>query len=101
MTVGELATARRPGLCVPIVVLNDGWLGLMKVKQERSGFGPSGSLLGERVGAPAHYFGVPVRAAGDAASLRGALRWALARDGPSVVEAAIDVEPYSQTVFDG
>src|ERR1043165_2416944 len=37
MTAGELALARRLGLKAPIVVLNDGWLGLMKIKQERRG----------------------------------------------------------------
>lgn len=100
MTAGELATARRLGLSVPVVVLNDGWLGLMKVKQERSGFGLSGAFLGEQAGSPAHYFGAPVRPASDIASLRSALRWALELDGPSVIEAFIDVESYSQTVFD-
>ena len=100
MTVGELATARRLGLRVPIVVLNDGWLGLMKVKQERIGYPSSAAVLGEQVDPPAHYFGVPVRAVYDEAGLGEAVRWALALDGPSVIEAFIDVEPYSTTVFD-
>ncbi len=100
MTVGELATARRLGLPAPIVVLNDGWLSLMKVKQERSAFGSSGAFLGERAAPPERYFGVPVRAAETAEALRDALGWALSLDGPSVVEARIDPAPYSQTVFD-
>ncbi|MCI0779562.1 MAG: thiamine pyrophosphate-binding protein, partial [Chloroflexi bacterium] len=100
MTVGELATAARLGLAVPTVVLNDGWLGLMKVKQERLGYGSSGAVLGEQAEPPAHYFGVPVRPARDEAALRGALAWALGLDGPSVIEAFIDVGPYSETVFD-
>jgi len=100
MTVGELAAARRLGLRVPVVVLNDGWLGLMKVKQERLDYGSSGALLGEQVDPPSHYFGVPVRVARDERSLADSLRWALALDGPSVVEAYVDVEPYSTTVFD-
>ena len=100
MTVGELATARRLGLRVPIVVLNDGWLGLMKVKQERGGFALTGSFLGEPGESPSHYFGVPCRAVRDADSFGEALDWALALDGPSVIEAFIDVEPYSATVFD-
>ncbi len=101
MTVGELATAARLGLRVPTVVLNDGWLGLMKVKQERLGYGSSGALLGEQPESPAHYFGVPVRSVRDEEALRRALAWALERDGPSVIEAFIDVGPYSETVFDG
>ncbi|MEX2598059.1 MAG: thiamine pyrophosphate-binding protein, partial [Dehalococcoidia bacterium] len=100
MTVGELAMARRMGLKAPVVVLNDGWLGLMKVKQERLEFGSSGALLGEQVEPPSHYFGVPVRAVRDEKAFREALDWALSLDGPSVIEAFIDVEAYSQTVFD-
>ena len=53
MTVGELATALRLGLRVPIVVLNDGWLGLMKVKQERLGFS---FFLHGRLKPPNHHF---------------------------------------------
>ena len=100
MTAGELATARRLDLPVPIVVLNDGWLGLMKVKQERLDYGSSGALLGEQSESPASLFGVPFRAARDEAAFRAALRWALQLDGPSVIDAFIDVEPYSTTVFD-
>jgi acetolactate synthase-1/2/3 large subunit len=56
MTVGELALARRLNLAVPTIVLNDGWLGLMKVKQERKGHTLSGVFLGEPVESPPHYF---------------------------------------------
>ncbi|MCH8973842.1 MAG: hypothetical protein IH869_02090, partial [Chloroflexi bacterium] len=73
----------------------------MKVKQERLGYGSSGAVLGEQPEPPAHYFGVPVRAARDEGALRSALAWALGLDGPSVIEAFIDVGPYSETVFDG
>jgi acetolactate synthase I/II/III large subunit len=100
MTAGELALARRLGLRVPIVILNDGWLGLMKIKQEKRGYGLSGVRLGAPVDSPAHYFGVACRAARSEAEFGAALDWALALDGPSVVEAFIDVEPYSETVFD-
>ena len=100
MTAGELAVARRLGLAVPIVVLNDGWYGLMKVKQEHQEYAYSGSFLGTPPDSPAHYFGVPCRAARDEEALRDALDWGLGLDGPSVIEVFIDVEPYSQTVFD-
>ena len=100
MTVGELATARRLGICVPIIVLNDGWLGLMKVKQERLGNPESASVLGEPLDPPAHYFGVPVRGVRDQAELADAIKWALSLEGPSVIETFVDVEPYSKTVFD-
>ncbi len=100
MTAGELATARRLGLAVPIIVLNDGWLGLMKVKQEHWEYPLYGVELGEPPPTPEHYFGVPCRAARNVASLRDALCWALEQRGPSVVEAFVDVESYSSTVFD-
>jgi acetolactate synthase I/II/III large subunit len=100
MTAGELALARRLRLAVPIIVLNDGWLGLMKVKQERKNYRLSGVHLGDPVDSPPHYFGVPCRPAKDPEAFSGALNWAFSLTGPSVIEAFIDVEPYSQTVFD-
>jgi acetolactate synthase-1/2/3 large subunit len=100
MTAGELALARRLGLAVPVIVLNDGWLGLMKVKQERKGYGLSGVRLGAPPESPPHYFGVPCRPAKNEKALGEALDWALDLKGPSVIEAFIDVEPYSETVFD-
>jgi acetolactate synthase-1/2/3 large subunit len=100
MTVGELAVAKRLGLAVPTIVLNDGWLGLIKVKQERKSYGYSGVFLGERAEPPSHYFGVPCRAAKSEKELDSAIDWAFTLKGPSVIEAFIDVEPYSQTVYD-
>jgi acetolactate synthase I/II/III large subunit len=100
MTAGELALARRLRLAVPIVVLNDGWLGLMKVKQERKNYRLSGVHLGDPVDSPPHYFGVPCHPAKNPEAFSDALDWAFSLTGPSVIEAFIDVEPYSQTVFD-
>ncbi len=100
MTAGELALARRLNLPVPVIVLNDGWLGLMKVKQERKNYPLSGVYLGAPPDSPAHYFGVPCRAAKNPKEFRAALAWALAADGPTVIEAFIDVASYSETVFD-
>ncbi len=100
MTVGELALARRLNLAVPVIVLNDGWLGLMKVKQERKDYPLSGVRLGVPPETPAHYFGVPCRSAKGPDEFRNALDWAFTLGGPSVIEAFIDVESYSATVFD-
>jgi acetolactate synthase I/II/III large subunit len=100
MTAGELALARRLNLAVPVIVLNDGWLGLMKIKQERKSYSLSGVRLGHPPESPAHYFGAPCRAAKTPEAFRDALRWAFAQNGPSVIEAFIDVEAYSSTVFD-
>jgi acetolactate synthase I/II/III large subunit len=100
MTVGELALARRLNLAVPIIVLNDGWLGLMKVKQERKNYPLSGVFLGAPSASPPHYFGVPCRSAKNEKDFRAALDWAFTLNGPSVTEAFIDPESYSATVFD-
>ena len=100
MTAGELALARRLNLAVPVIVLNDGWLALMKIKQERRHYPLSGVHLGAPPEPPAHYFGVPCRAAKGAGDFRAALDWALSLNGPSVIEAFIDAESYSATVFD-
>ncbi len=100
MTAGELALARRLNLAVPLIVLNDGWLGLMKVKQEKRKYPLSGVWLGEPPESPAHYFGVPCRSAKSPADFRLALDWAFSLGGPSVVETFVDAERYASTVFD-
>lgn len=100
MTAGELALARRLHLAVPVIVLNDGWLGLMKVKQERRNYPLSGVYVGAPPESPAHYFGVSCRAAKTPDEFRAALDWAFDSDGPTVIEAFVDAEAYSSTVFD-
>jgi acetolactate synthase-1/2/3 large subunit len=100
MTAGELDLARRLNLRVPVIVLNDGWLGLMKVKQQRREYPLSGVQLAQIPSSPEHYFGVPCRGVRTLPEFQHALEWALALDGPSVIEAYVDVEPYLLTVFD-
>jgi acetolactate synthase-1/2/3 large subunit len=102
MTCGELATAKRLGISLPVVVLDDGWLGLIKVKQERRGLVHYGTEL-DRTNVwepPAHYFGVPVTGVSGLDALRSALTEAFDMAGPSVIEARVDPTHYSQTVFD-
>ena len=100
MTAGELAVMRRLGLPLPIVVLNDGWLALIKLKQQGRSYGVDGSYLGEPPATPPDYFGVPARAVHDEAALREALDWGMSLDGPSVIEAFIDPDSYARTVYD-
>ena len=100
MNAGELALARRLNLAVPVIVLNDGWLGLMKVKQGRRHYPLSGVYLGAPPESPAHYFGVPCRPAKTLDDFDAALDWAFTLDGPSVIEAFTDAGAYSTTVFD-
>jgi acetolactate synthase-1/2/3 large subunit len=102
MTCGEVATAKRLRLALPIVVLDDKWLALIKVKQIRRQYKLYGTELQEEdYGAPpAHYFGVPAVAAPSPDALEKAVRNALGAAGPTVIEAVVDSEHYLETVYD-
>jgi acetolactate synthase-1/2/3 large subunit len=100
MTVGELNVARRLGLPIPHIVLNDGWLSLIRIKQDRRRYSYSGVNLGPQTDPPPHYFGVPCRPAHDEETLGAALAWAMRIDGPSVIEARINPESLDETVYD-
>ena len=102
MTCGELATAARLGIALPVVVLNDSWLSLIQIKQIRRQYGVYGTALEGKPGAetPPHYFGVPAIGASSPDDFRDALATAFASDGPMVVEAHVDPTNYLETVFD-
>jgi acetolactate synthase-1/2/3 large subunit len=102
MTCGEVATAKRLGITLPIVVLDDRWLALIKVKQLRRQF----PLYGTELQAedyrepPAHYFGVPAHGVKSADALEAAVKQALGAKGPTVIEAVVDSDHYVETVYD-
>jgi acetolactate synthase I/II/III large subunit len=102
MTCGEVAVAKRLGLVLPVVVLDDKWLALIKVKQIRRQFPLYGTALQEEDyrDAPAHYFGVPARGVRSADALAAAVTAALAAEGPTVIEAVVDSDHYVDTVYD-
>lgn len=102
MTCGELAVAKRENLPLPVVVLNDRWLSLIKVKQERRSLPHYGTALFEAPydAPPSHYFGVQAVGVRDAPALERELARALAARGPAVIEAFVDPAHYSETVFD-
>jgi acetolactate synthase I/II/III large subunit len=102
MTCGEVATAKRLGVTLPIVVLDDKWLALIKVKQIRRQLPLYGTALQDEDyrEPPAHYFGVPARGVRSAAALQEAVTIALAESGPTVIEAVVDSEHYLETVYD-
>lgn len=102
MTCGELAVARRLGLAIAFVVLDDRWLSLIKVKQERRQLVSYGTTveLGGYGNPPAHYFGVPAVGVRSPGELERALVKALAAKGPTVIEAVVDAAHYSETVYD-
>lgn len=102
MTCGEVAVAKRAGLALPIVVLDDRWLSLIRVKQMRRQMPAFGTeLASEAYGEPpAHYFGVPAIGVRTAPVLEQAVVTALKADGPTVIEAMVDADHYAETVFD-
>ena len=102
MTCGEVAVAKRAGLGLPIVVLDDRWLSLIKVKQMRRQIPFYGTELQREDyrEPPAHYFGVPAVGVRTAVSLEQNVRLALAAKGPTVIEAVVDADHYADTVFD-
>jgi len=102
MTCGEVATAKRLGITLPVVVLDDRWLALIKVKQIRRQFPLYGTELQAEAyrEPPAHYFGVPALAANSPDALEAAVKAALAADGPTVIEAVVDSDHYVETVYD-
>jgi acetolactate synthase-1/2/3 large subunit len=102
MTCGEVATAKRLRLTLPIVVLDDRWLALIKVKQMRRQLPLYGTELQaeEYREPPAHYFGVPALGVRSAEALEAAVTKALAASGPTVIEAVVDSEHYVDTVYD-
>ena len=102
MTCGEVATAKRLGLTLPIVVLDDRWLALIKVKQIRRQFPLYGTELQEEEyrAPPAHYFGVPALGVRHADALEAAVKTALAASEPTVIEAVVDSNHYLDTVYD-
>ena len=102
MTCGEVAVAKRMEIALPIVVLDDKWLALIKVKQIRRQFPLYGTELQkeEYTEPPAHYFGVPALGVRSADKLEAAVRTALAAKGPTVIEAVVDSDHYVDTVYD-
>ncbi len=102
MTCGEVAVAKRLGINLPIVVLDDRWLALIKVKQIRRQFPLYGTELQkeEYREPPAHYFGVPAVGVRSADALEQAVAAALRASGPTVIEAVVDSDHYVDTVYD-
>jgi acetolactate synthase-1/2/3 large subunit len=102
MTCGEVATAKRLGITLPVVVLDDRWLALIKVKQIRRQYALYGTELQaeEYREPPVHYFGVPALGVDSADALERAVEKALAAPGPTVIEAVVDSEHYVDTVYD-
>jgi acetolactate synthase-1/2/3 large subunit len=97
LCLGELRTAARERLRVIVVVLGDGELSLIRIKQDRRGLPPHGVGIGD-MDWPAVGRGMGCRGsrAASARDLEQQLREALSSDGPSLIEACVDPSRYGE-----
>ena len=102
MTCGELAVAKRLNIVLPVVVLDDSWLSLIQVKQDRRSYELYGTKLNEKSSKspPSHYFGVPAFGANTPQIFEKLLKKSFKLQGPSVIEVKVNPEHYMETVFD-
>jgi acetolactate synthase-1/2/3 large subunit len=95
MRVSELETATRAGVPIIIVIFNDGYLNLIKIKQEQQGYAVLGSQF-----APVDYvqvaqgFGFHAARVSDETSLQQTLKQAVASGEPWVLDVLIDPQGY-------
>ncbi|MFW2368611.1 MAG: thiamine pyrophosphate-binding protein [Desulforhopalus sp.] len=104
MMAGEMVTAARLGARIVFVVLNDGYLSLISLKQEFKGHSRYGTQLndaGHSYPLTTAMFGVPVMVARDAAQFQQALQAGFSGDGPVIIETFIDSREYDELLLKG
>lgn len=95
MRLSELETARREGLPIIVVVFNDGYLNLIKIKQERQGYAVLGSQF-----APVDFahvatgFGFQAARVDSESALQETLHQAVTSGAPWVIDVLIDPAGY-------
>ena len=101
MTCGELATAKRLNLKIVFIVLVDGSLSLIRIKQGKKDYDSTyGTNLNAVPEEPTnHYFGVPVIRVNNRVSYQKALNDSVKINGPLVIEAIIDSSAYDELVL--
>ncbi len=99
MMAGEMVTARRYGLKVIVVVLSDGELNLIKLKQSWKEIPPYGTLLydGDLFGSDT-FLGVKVLRADSEESMSVAVRKALSMNEPVIINSIIDPAEYKYLI---
>jgi acetolactate synthase-1/2/3 large subunit len=99
MSAGEIMTARRYDLPVKIIVLSDGELNLIKLKQSWKELKPYGTDLysGDLFGSDS-FLGVRVIRAATEEEMRAAVKEAMQIDEPVIINAIIDPEDYKWLV---
>jgi acetolactate synthase-1/2/3 large subunit len=96
MTLAEIETAVRLSLRVIVIVFNDAALSLIKIKQKPAGHGGDEAVRYRPVSfaAAAAAMGAAGAAVTSERELAAALADALARPGPTVIDAAVDPAGY-------
>ena len=99
MMAGEMVTARRYGLPVIVVVMSDGELNLIKIKQSWKEIPPYGTLLydGDLFGSDT-FLGVKVIRADSEESMSAAVRKALSMNEPVIINSIIDPAEYKYLI---
>jgi acetolactate synthase I/II/III large subunit len=99
MMAGEMVTARRYGIQVIVVVMSDGELNLIKLKQSWKEIPPYGTLLyeGDLFGSDT-FLGVKVIKADSEQSMTAAVRKALSMNEPVIINSIIDPEEYNYLI---
>ncbi|MBP1665303.1 MAG: thiamine pyrophosphate-binding protein [Bacteroidetes bacterium] len=99
MSAGEIMTARRYNLPIIVVVLSDGELNLIKLKQAWKDIKPCGTNLyyGELFGSDI-FLGVKVLKADSPETMRKSVNTALMLKEPVIIDAIIDPDDYKWLV---
>lgn len=99
MSAGEMMTARRYGIKIIVVVMADGELNLIKIKEKRRGMKPLGIDLYVKPLFRAEIFlGTRVIYADTPVKLRGAFNDALRSVEPVIIEVAVNPASYGQLI---
>jgi acetolactate synthase-1/2/3 large subunit len=96
MRISELETARREGTAIIVVVFNDGYLNLIKRKQEQQGYSVLGSKFADvDYVQVAKGFGFQAVQVKNEAAMAEALQRAVTSGEPWVIDACIDPDGYA------
>ena len=99
MNAGEMMTARRYGIKVIVIVLADGELNLIRLKEGWKGIDPYGVKLYEgALFKSDNFLGAKVSRVANAEAMRKAVREALLSDISVIVEATVDPADYSELI---
>ncbi len=99
MHAGEMITARRLGLKVIVVVLCDGELNLIKIKESRRNItSPAMQLYSGTLFGAEKFLGADVLQVSTADQMRTAVSRALQSRGSTIIEATVDSSVYSDLI---